>query len=78
MNGNRIKTTGIELNYVVKLYCHLYNTVVKSVRSIGTTSTTKRGQKFKTNFADKQYENSIQERENKQVSQYENRQRKQQ
>jgi hypothetical protein len=52
--------------------------VVKSVRSIGTTSTSKSVQKLKTNFADKQYENSIQERENKQVSQYENRQRKQQ
>ncbi len=27
-NGNRINTTGIELNCIVKLYCHLYNTVV--------------------------------------------------
>ena len=38
----------------------------------------KRGRKPKVNFADKQYENSIQESENKQVSQYESRQRKQQ
>ncbi len=78
MSGNRINTTGIELNYVMKLCFHICNAVVKIVRSVSITSTTKRGRKPKTNFSDKQYENSIHESENKQVSQYENRQRKQQ
>ena len=47
------------------------------VKSVTITSTTIRGRKHKINFADKQFENSIQESENKQVSRYKKRQKEQ-